>query len=473
MIKSYPHQTEILEMSRSKPALALLWEMGTGKTKGMIDILRDKCNQHRRIMPTVIFSPPVTLYNWKEEFLKFSNIKEEHILVLSKSGKKRLQAIQTAIGRNKIILVNYESVLNDDFYNHLKAFRPQIIVCDESHYIKSYKSKRAKRIIALGKDVPYKYILTGTPILNSIEDIFMQYKFLDHGATFGKVYITFRNVYMVDENARWAGSPNYFPKWRPRKEKYDELHKRIFRCATRVLKKDCLKDLPPLVKTKRYVELSAEQAKHYKHMKRDFVTFLEKDGETKAAIASIALTKALRLMQIISGHVVTDKGETIEFHNTPRIKALQELLEELTPCHKVIVWCSFRSNYKQISKVCEKLKVKYTLLTGEQNEEQKREAMHLFREHKDYRVIIANRRAGGIGVNLVESGYSIVYSRNFSLGEEKQSEARNHRAGSEIHDRIVKIDLCARDTIDEQIIEALSGKELTSNQIINIVRGQK
>ena len=93
--------------------------------------------------------------------------------------------------------------------------------------------------------------------------------------------------------------------------------------------------------------------------------------------------------------------------------------------------------------------------------------MSEFKNNSKVRVVIANRRAGGIGINLVEASYSINYSRNFSLGEELQSESRNHRGGSQIHEKITKIDIVAKDTIDELLLEALQNKHDLNKRIIN------
>jgi SWI/SNF-related matrix-associated actin-dependent regulator 1 of chromatin subfamily A len=189
-------------------------------------------------------------------------------------------------------------------------------------------------------------------------------------------------------------------------------------------------------------------------------------------VAQLAITKALRLQQIVTGFVQTDEGDVIEIKDNPRLKAVKELLQSLHEKHKVILWCSFRHNYKQLAKLCEELGIEYVSLTGEQNLEKKRDAMERFENDEKVRVVIANRRAGGIGVNLVAADYSIVYSRNFSLEEELQSEARNYRGGSQQHDRIVKIDLCAIGTIDEQVVDALHNKQSVSERVINIAKEQ-
>ena len=138
--------------------------------------------------------------------------------------------------------------------------------------------------------------------------------------------------------------------------------------------------------------------------------------------------------------------------------------------HKCILWCSFRANYVQLGRLCTEMGINHVFLTGEQNLEGKKHAMDSFNSDESCSVIIANRRAGGIGINLVTASYSIVYSRNFSLGDELQSEARNHRGGSQIHDQIVKIDIAAKDTIDEHVLMALKNKQDISKKVIDFVK---
>ena len=110
------------------------------------------------------------------------------------------------------------------------------------------------------------------------------------------------------------------------------------------------------------------------------------------------------------------------------------------------------------------------MLTGDHNSKEKGEQVDLFQNDPECRVIIANRGAGGVGVNLTAASYSIVYSRNFRLDEELQSEARNHRGGSEIHEQIVKIDLVAADTIEMGVLESLSNKLEGATAVLDMIR---
>ncbi len=123
-----------------------------------------------------------------------------------------------------------------------------------------------------------------------------------------------------------------------------------------------------------------------------------------------------------------------------------------------------------LSRVCAKLGIQHVFITGEQNTNEKRESELSFQKDAKTMVVIANRGAGGVGINLTAASHSIVYSRNFSLAEDLQSEARNHRGGSEVHSKIVKIDLAIKDSIDEQVLTALLGKHQVSRDILDMVK---
>ena len=467
-IQPYDHQLKAIEMSKQLKDMALFWEMGTGKTKGMIEILRHKYTEAGKLLPTLILAPVVTLENWKREFLTHSTIPESKIFVCSGTGVKRHRQLKDALVSDSIIIINYEALVTMKVFELLMYSKLEIIVMDESHYLKNHKSKRAKRVQTLASSpyMKHRYLLTGTPILNSPMDMFQQYRILDGGETFGKNFYAFRGTYFYDKNANWKGQAS-FANWQPISSKFPELSEKIYRKASRVTKAECL-DLPPLIKQTEYVAMSKDQAKAYKEMKDNYLTFV-KDTD-KAVLAQLAVTKLLRLQQIVSGFMVTEEGESLAFDSVPRLDRLRELVEEITPNHKLIIWCSFKKNYEMIATLLEELDIRYVMLTGEQNTKQKQEAIDEFQseESNSPRVVIANRRSGGIGVNLTRASYSIVYSRDFNLGDELQSEARNHRGGSEIHDKIVQLNLCVADTVDEAVLEALNNKQKISDIIVDL-----
>ena len=479
-IKPYGWQLQAIDLAGKQANLALLAEMGTGKTKAVIEILRDRYAGNRRLMRTLVLGPIAVMYNWEEEILTHTYLKKEQIAVIKGSGaarhKRLLGAVLDPVTKEtnvpKVVVMNYEAMLTKGLYDLIKEWRPEIIICDESHLLKNPKSQRSRLVYDVAKEAKHRYIMTGTPILNSPEDIFQQYKILDGGDTFGINYYTFMNKYFYDENQAWSGKAGHFKKMVPKEELFEELTDKIYGKAIRVLKKDCL-DLPERIFKTVYVELSDPQKSAYEQMKRDLVTFIkdqEDNGQPKTVVASLAVVKALRMMQIVCGFATDEEGNIADMGNVPRLKATAELLEEITPNHKVILWCSFKHNYYQLSKLCESLGIGYTIATGEQNADQKHEAIQSFRTDPRIRVFIANRRAMGTGINLVEADYSIGYSRNFSLAEELQSQDRNYRGGSQIHSSIVKIDLVAKDTIDELCMQALRDKRSLADRIIDVVK---
>lgn len=463
-------------MARHVPDLALFFEMGVGKSRTTIEILREKFTEHRRVLRTLILAPVIVVENWRREIAMYSKIKDHDVVCLSGSEKKRIKRAneslldlqQHTLTRGKILITNYEAMQMEGLYNLLMTWTPEVLVCDESQRLKNHESKRAKKVVHLSDKARHRYILTGTPILNSPMDIFNQYRVLDAGETFGKNFYIFRATYFEDKNAKMP-SHLHFPKYEPRAEVNEIFNNLIYRKALRVLKKDCL-DLPPLVKQKIFVDLGKEQVRMYEEMRDEYITYvkqLEATDQPRAVIAQLAITKALRLQQIVSGYAKTEDGVEIPLKENPRLAALKELLEELTPSHKVIVWATFHENYRQIAAVCKELEIEYVELHGGIPGAEKTRAMDRFRRDENCRVVIANQGAAGIGVNLVEASYSVFFSRNFSLEQDLQAESRNYRGGSEQHEKVTRIDLVAAGTIDELILEALANKQNVAEKILD------
>jgi len=451
---------------------ALLMEMGTGKTFTSITIMRHLFKHEKRLLRTMVFCPPVVRENWRREILQNSKIPANRVHVLDGPGSKRLgyfvqktiiePSLPIKAPESHIFITNYESLSMKDLFDKIKKWGPELIIWDESHKLKNHRSKRAKLATKLADLAGYKLLLTGTPILNTPMDIWSQFRVMDGGLTFDANFIAFRSRYFVDKN---AGMPKqkYFPNWQPLPGLADQFNELIYQSAFRALKKDCL-DLPPMVRKTLEVEMVPEQEKMYEEMEEHFIAYLDQ----KACVASIALTKALRMQQIVTGFFVDDEGEVTIFEKNPRLQALKEVLEEVAHNHKVIVWASFKENYKMISKVCDDLGLGYRMLTGGMSDKQRNEAIDQFNEDPSARVMISNQQCGGVGVNLTAASYSVYYSKNFSLEADLQSEARNHRGGSEVHESITRIDLICPGTIDQTVTQALHNKESVANAILRI-----
>lgn len=469
------HQKEAVKKGLQDDCLGIFHEIGTGKSRSMIEILRYRSAKEGRLLRTLILAPKIVLTNWQREIAKYSKIRKQDVVILTGSGSRRkkqfIEAVEEdhVLKQNKIIITNYESLQMDELVSYLLDWSPEVIVADEAHRLKNPESKRAKTAIKIADLCNYRYALTGTPILNSAMDIFNIFRFLDTGATFGRNYWKFRAVWFEDENARWIGKQNYFPKYVPRPETYQEFHKMIYKKAVRAVKSECL-DLPPYVRQEVFVELGAEQKRLYKEMRDDYIAFVKSmtaSGEPMAVVAQMAITKALRLQQIVTGYAKDETGTIHKLKDNPRLDALKELLEDLQEDHKIIVWSVFHENYDDIAEVCKKLGIDYAELHGKVAQKDRDPNIKRFNEDPKCRVLIANQAAGGIGINLVSSDVSIFYSKNFSLEQDLQAEGRNYRGGSEVHQKVTRIDIIAKETIDELITGALAGKQNIATQILD------
>ena len=472
----WQHQVQAVERSQKVEHLGLFWEMGTGKTRATIDILRHRYTAHKRLMRTLVLSPKITLTNWKREIAKYSKIHPRDVVILTGSASKRMQTFikectdNHILCRPKIVIMNYEGLQMTKLFSLLKDWNPEILVGDEIHRIKNPESKRAKLAIQLADNAKYRYALTGTPILNTAMDIFNIFRFLDKGAAFGQSFYKFRSIWFEDENAGWQGKQGYFPKFIPRPETYFEFNKKIQDNAIRVVKSECL-DLPPFIRKEVFVELGPEQKRLYDEMKKEFIAYIDdvlKTDTPRAVVAQMAVTKSLRLMQIVTGYAKTDEGEIYKIKKNPRIDALRELLEDHAENHKIIIWSVFHENYADIAALCKELKIKYTELHGQiSNQKQRDKNIDDFNNDPTVRVMIANQAAGGIGINLVPSDISIFYSKGYSLEQDLQAEARNYRGGSEMHKSVTRIDIVAEDTIDELITDVLFNKMEIGTKILD------
>lgn len=469
----WAHQQEGMQRGLRSPDFMYAFEMGTGKTRTVIEVLRRRYAENNRMLKTLILCPVIVCDNWKREFAMYSKVNPNDILVLTGSAKQRVKRLLDATGDDmrypKIVVTNYQGMLMPELYGILKQWGIEVLVCDESQRLKSHESKTAKLVAHLSDDVRHRYLLTGTPILNSPADIFMQYRILDGGATFGKNFYTFRAKYFRDDNDAFKGKQHYFPKWEPRLDMIGELQAKIEAKSMRVLAKDCI-DLPELVVQDVEVPLSREQLRMYEEMKQDFLTYLkDKEGKMSAVVAEMAVTKAMRMQQIVTGFAKDDEHKVHQIEDVPRLEMLEELLTSITANgSKVIVWSIYHENYKAIAKLCEKLGLKYVELHGGIDPKARIELMDTFRTDPTVQVAICNQKAAGIGVNLIEAQYSIYYSRGYSLEDELQSSTRNFRGGSaELFKTVFRINLVAKGTIDDVINEALSKKLKVSQAILD------
>jgi len=457
--KLWQHQKEAVAKAREFDSYALFFEMGCGKTATAITILKEKFAAEGRVMKTLILCPLIVVENWKREWAMFSRISQLKIQTLTGPGLRRLRDFKEF--EAPIVITNLDAITGiPTLWREIQARGFECLIVDESHRFKNPKARRTKDLIRFidNSKLKHKLILSGTPILNTPLDIWSQFRIMN-SKIFGENYFAFCAKYFYNAN---QGNPNAtWPDLRPFPGIEIDIHKKIYSQGMRVEKKDVL-DLPPLVRQTVEVPLSGKQMVLYEQMKKDFISYMGKH----VMVAEMAVTKALRLQQIVSGVFSNDEGETIPIQND-RLKALKEVIVGIGKGHKLIIWACFRASYEDIAKVLDGLDLKWDAIIGGQKVELRQRVVDEF-NHGKTQVLIANQGAGGTGVNLTAASYAIYFSRSFNLEHDQQSEARNHRGGSEIHKKITRIDLVTPDTIDTYILEALRQKKNMVKSIMDL-----
>lgn len=507
--KPWQHQdelTKLLEL-RHKPYWALFWDMGTGKTKQACDIMRLVAYQLDRIPKTLIIGPVVVQNNWLEEIERHTYFDTKRVQVVdgqtklngkkNKNPSKKLKIEQVENYKKDIFIISTETVSDSagSVFDHLKrAHDFELLIVDECHNFKNPTGVRTKALHKFTRQpsLKYRYILTGSPILQNALDLWAQFYLLNPDIL-GANFFSFRSKYFYDANAAMPSNV-HFPNWQPKDEKYFKrmgyreeedlkgLNKIIYQHANRVMKSDTL-DLPDMIYQKIPVEMPTKQRKIYDEFKNTLIAFLEgqpvKEFLNEALAQSLlgeielpetmradtAIVQTIRLQQLICGIFTTEDGSIKHIENN-RLKVLRSLLESICTNkeNKVIVWTTFTPTYEPISSICKELGIGHTFLTGQQNKEEKDTNVKAFNTDEDVQVIIANQGAGGTGINLTAANYAVYFSRSFNLAHDLQSEARNYRGGQKR--KVTRIDLVTPDTIDEAILEKLKDKKEHAEDIL-------
>ena len=336
--KPYAHQLSALEKSWDKEEYAYFMEMGTGKSKVLVDNMA-MLYDTGKINGALIIAPKGVYRNWYSQEIPnhlASHIDHKTILwtaTTSKTKDKEYQQLFKADLDLHILVMNVEAFSTKkglEFATRFLRCHNTLMAVDESTTIKTPTAKRTKSILVLGKYAKYKRILTGSPVTKSPLDLYTQCEFLNEELLGFTSYYTFRNRYAVMKNANFGGRRVQLVGGYQR---LDELSRILKPFSDRVLKENCL-DLPAKTYIERQVELTEEQTKAYSTMKTAALASLK----GKMATAPHVLTQLMRLHQITCGHLKNDDDSITEIKNN-RITSLLELLEEVEG--KVIIWANY------------------------------------------------------------------------------------------------------------------------------------
>ena len=462
--KPYVHQIKALELSWDKPYYAYFMEMGTGKSKVLIDNIA-MLYDAGKINGVLIISPKGVYKNWHDGEIPThlpNHIDQTSVLwqaMINKKQQKELDKLFTTGEDLHILNMNVEALSTKkgvEFAAKFLRCHRTMMAIDESTTIKNPDAKRTKHICSLGEFAAYKRILTGSPVTKSPLDLYKQCEFLKKELLGHTSYYTFRTRYAVMKTANFGGKSVQIVTGY---QHLPELSEKLKPFSYRVLKEDCL-DLPPKTFVKRLITLTPDQKKLYIQMKQ--LALAQMDG--KMMTTATVMTQLMRLQQITCGHFTADDGTTKDIDSN-RLPELMNVLEETEG--KVVIWAHWQRDVNRIireiaKKFGENSFVDYYGLTPMSDRQSN---INKFQDpNSPVRFFVGTTQTGGYGITLTAASTMVYYSNGYDLEKRQQSEARIDRIGQ--HYPMTYIDIYCEDTVDARIVKALKKKVNIASQIM-------
>ena len=462
--KPYAHQLKALELSWNKEVFAYFMEMGTGKSKVLLDsiaMLYDK----GKINAALIIAPKGVYKNWYDSEIPIhmvDHIQKKTVLWQATINQKQQTQLDTLFKPGlhlRILIMNVEAFSTKKGLNFANTFlmaHSALVAVDESTTIKNPQAKRTKNILSISKRSKYRRILTGSPVTKSPLDLYTQCFFLDPWLFDHASYYSFRTRYAVMRTANFNGrSVNIVVGY----HNLEELSEKLKPFSYRVLKDDCL-DLPPKTFMKRVIQLTPEQKKVYQQMKK--LALAELNGKMITTVNVV--TQLMRLQQITCGHFKADDGSIQEIKNN-RITELMDMLDEIHG--KVVIWAHWRNDIATIVKHISQEYGDNSIVTyyGDTSVEDRQKAIkEIQNPESKIRFLVGTPQTAGYGITLTGASTMIYYSNGYDLEKRQQSEARIDRIGQK--KPMTYIDILAEDTIDEKIVKSLRKKVNIATEIM-------
>ena len=459
----YKHQLDALEKSWNKDTFAYFMEMGTGKTKVLIDnlsILYDK----GKINGALIVAPKGVIGTWYNQEIPnhlADHVSHKSVLWQANINQKQQDKLDILFETGEdlhILIMNVEALSSEKGTRFATKFlncHKTLMAIDESTTIKNPKAKRTKNILALSKLAKYRRILTGSPVTKNPLDLYSQCEFLSPWLLNFASYYSFRNRYAEMKQVNVAGRTIQLVAGF---KNLGELSDSVKTFSYRVLKEDCL-DLPEKIFMKRTIELTKEQKKVYEQMKKEALAMMN----GKVVSTANVLTQLMRLQQITCGHFVADDGSTQKIKNN-RITELMDVLEEVEG--KAIIWAHYQYDIKAIIEEIKKVYGPGSVVDyyGKTPQDKRQPNIKKFQGKNGTRFLVGTPQTGGYGITLTQAHTVIYYSNGYDLEKRLQSEDRAHRIGQT--KPVTYVDIIAEDTVDNKIVKALRKKVNIASEVM-------
>lgn len=420
-------------------------DMGLGKTVQMLSIVAGYVEQESQRRTSIVICPSSLTLNWQNEAQKFTNGLQT--LVIRGNAEERRELIQK-IDNYDIIITSYDLLKRDiDVYKERK-YQFRFAITDEAQYLKNSNTQNAKAVKEIMADT--KYALTGTPIENSLAELWSIFDFIMPGYLFS--YKKFKTEYetpIVRENDARA---------------IKKLKMLIEPFVLRRTKKQVLTELPEKTITVLNNQMKDEQEKIYltylAQAKQEVAETIQMNGIERSHIQVLAALTRLRQICCHPSLFIKDYKD-----GSSKLDQCMEIINDAVESgHKILLFSGYTSMFDLIEKEFEKNNIKYFKLTGATKVDERIKMVDEFNENKDIKVFLISLKAGGTGLNLTGADMVIHYDPWWNASAENQATDRAYRIGQKNNVQVYK--LITKNSIEEKIYELQQKKsQLIDNML--------
>ena len=434
-------------------------DMGLGKTVQMLSVIVDyiqngdndvneeeKSKNQKEKRASLVVSPSSLTLNWQNEVNKFAEGLQT-LVIRGTLAERKYQIEQ--IDDYDLIITSYDLLKRDIELYKSKNYRFRFIIADEAQYLKNSNTQNAKSIKQIKADT--RYALTGTPIENSLAELWSIFDFIMPGYLF--TYRKFKSMFempIIRDNDEDAMS---------------KLKMLIEPFVLRRNKKEVLKELPEKTITILNNEMGEEQRKIYLNYlvqaKQEIAEEININGYEKSQIQILAALTRLR-------QICCHPGLFIDGYNSGSSKLEQcvEILEDASNSgHKILLFSGYTSMFDFIEEKLQQKHIKYFKLTGSTKVDERIQLVDEFNENPDIKVFLISLKAGGTGLNLTGADMVIHYDPWWNLSTENQATDRAYRIGQKNNVQVYK--LITKNSIEEKIYELQQKKANLADNMLN------
>lgn len=433
--------TLLLKLKRSKHEIKVDNPLAA---KNQLDLFDASSEEGNEIQPASLIVVPTSLvHNWDNEIQKFTPALK--VFKFVGTQRKKVVDLSKIAKFYDVIITTYGTVRIDR--DLLSKTEFHYIILDESQSIKNSTSKTYKAVMGLkGK---HKLVITGTPIENSLSDLWSQMNFLNPGILGSLAFFRRSFITPIEKHVS--------------EEQQEKLQLMIRPFILRRKKDEVAKDLPPLVEQVVFCSLLGEQKKMYEEEKsiirNSILASIEDEGISKSGI--VVLQGLTKLRQLANHPSMLKEGSS---ESSGKFDEIFRMLENLVAeNHKVLIFSSFVSHLELIQNQVEKENWKFSKLTGQTTNREN--VIKEFQEDAENRIFLISLKAGGVGLNLTEADYVFIVDPWWNPAAENQAINRAHRIGQEKHVFVYRF--ITENSIEEKIQQLKERKSSLADRFIN------